>query len=61
MATNLLPLNTRVPPKLHAEVVEFRRQKPDIPSLAATVHELISIGMQTVKRREQKQPQTTTR
>jgi hypothetical protein len=55
-----MPLNTRVPPELHAEVIEFRRRKPEIPSLAKTVHELIEIGMQTVKRREKKQPQTTT-
>jgi hypothetical protein len=60
MATNLMPLNTRVPQELHTRVTEFRRRKPDIPSLSKTVHELIEIGMDTVKRREKKQPQTTT-
>ena len=58
MTTSLVPLGTRVPPELHAEVIEFRRRKPDIPSLAAIVHDLIELGLQTAKRREKK-PQTT--
>jgi hypothetical protein len=58
MSTTLIPLGTRVEPEVHAEVIEFRRRKPDIPPLAAVVRELIELGLRTAQRRE-KQHQTT--
>lgn len=56
MSTTLQPLATRVPAELHAEVIEFRRRKPDIPTLAAVVRELVELGLQVALRREHKTP-----
>jgi hypothetical protein len=54
MATSLVPIATRVEPELRAQVCEYRRQQPDIPSLAAVVRELIEIGLRSAQRREKK-------
>ena len=54
MSTTLQPLATRVPAEMHAEVIEFRRRKPDIPPLSVVVRELIEIGLKVAQRRENK-------
>ena len=49
MATDLIPLNTRVAPELRDAVHEFRRQEAEIPPISEAVRILLQMGLKAAK------------
>jgi hypothetical protein len=60
MSTTLIPLATRVEPKLRAEVHEFRKQQDPIPSAAEALRELLKLGLRAAAQQARREKKQTT-